>query len=333
MFRLIKYIGFLTLLLLFAACRQERNAYYTIDGFTQGTSYHIIYHDVQQRDLSPAIDSILKDFSKSLSVYDSLSLISKINRNETTEVDQYFAQVFHRAKEIYNDTRGALDISAAPLFNAWGFGFKKREKVTPQLIDSLKTFTGMDKVRLEGRQIVKSDARITFNMNAIAQGYSVDVVCEWFASQGIADYLVEIGGEIRCHGKNKKGNQWAVGIDKPEENNMTAGEHLQTVVHFTNRAMATSGNYRKFYVENGEKYSHTINPASGRPVTHSLLSATLFTADAMTADAYATVCMVVGLERAKEILQQHPEWGAYLIYEKDGMLQTFTTADVQDMMK
>jgi len=332
MFRFIKYTGWLALLLLLAACRQERAAYYTIDGFTQGTSYHIIYHDRQQRDLYPAIDSILKAFSKSLSVYDSSSLISKINRNETTEVDACFAQVFHRAKEIYHDTKGALDISAAPLFDAWGFGFKKREKVTPQLIDSLKVFTGMDKVRLEGRQIIKSDARITFNMNAIAKGFSVDVLSEWLTSQGIADYIVEIGGEIRCHGKNKKGRRWAVGIDKPEDNNMTAGEHLQTIVHFTDRAMATSGNYRKFYVENGEKYSHTINPASGRPVAHSLLSATLFASDAMTADAYATVCMVIGLERAKEMLQQHPECGAYLIYEKNGMLQTFMTADVQGMI-
>lgn len=328
----MKYVGYAALLLL-AACNSATSNYFTIDGFTQGTTYHIIYNDVQQRSLQPAIESLLADFSKSLSVYDTASLISKINRNEAIDADDYFVRVFNRSKEVYDDSHGAFDISASPLFNAWGFGFKEREKITPHLLDSLKTFVGMDKVRLEGRRVVKNDARITLNMNAIAQGYSVDVVSEWFDTQGITDYIVEIGGEIRCKGKNKKGQHWAVGIDSPEEGNMTAGAHLQTVVYFTNRAMVTSGNYRKFYIENGEKYSHTINPATGRPVTHNLLSATVFADDAITADAYATVFMVVGLERTKEILAQRPQWGAYLMYEHNGELKIFMTGDVQAMIK
>jgi thiamine biosynthesis lipoprotein len=161
----------------------------------------------------------------------------------------------------------------------------------------------------------------------------VDVVSEWLEAQGIADYLVEIGGEIRCKGKNKKGKEWAVGIDRPEDGNNLAGEQLQAVVHFTDRAMVTSGNYRKFYVEDGKKYAHTIDPATGCPVTHNLLSATVFADDAITADAYATVFMVVGLVRAKEILLRHPQWGAYLIYMEEDMMKTYATNDVQAMIR
>jgi thiamine biosynthesis lipoprotein len=256
-----------------------------------------------------------------------------MNRNETVDADEYFMRAFRRAREVYDDSGGAFDVAASPLFNAWGFGFKHREKITPRLLDSLKTFVGMDKVHMKGRRLVKSDARITLNMNALAQGYSVDVVSEWLEAQGVADYLVEIGGEIRCKGKNKKGDMWAVGIDRPEDGNRIAGEQLQAVVHFTGRAMVTSGNYRKFYVEDGKKYAHTIDPATGRPVTHNLLSATVFADDAITADAYATVFMVVGLARVKEILSQHPEWGAYLVYEEDDVMKTYVTADVQVMIQ
>jgi thiamine biosynthesis lipoprotein len=328
----MKYFQY-TLLLFFAAGCEPPATYCTIDGFTQGTTYHIIYRDAQQRRLQPAIDSLLCAFSKSLSAYDSASVISRLNRNETVDADDYYARAFRRAREVYDDSGGAFDISASPLFNAWGFGFKHREKITPQLLDSLKTFVGMDKVRLDGRRLVKDDARLTLNMNALAQGYSVDVVSEWLEAQGIADYLVEIGGEVRCKGKNKKGKVWAVGIDRPEDGNAVAGERLQAVVHFTGRAMVTSGNYRKFYVENGKKYAHIIDPATGRPVTHSLLSATIFAADAITADAYATVFMLVGLARANEMLSQRPQWGAYLVYEEDGVVKTFVTDDVQAMLR
>jgi thiamine biosynthesis lipoprotein len=321
------------LLLLLAAGCQAPSAYCTLDGFTQGTTYHIIYRDAQRRRLQPAIDSLLRGFSKSLSVYDSTSVISRLNRNEPVEADAYFVRAFRRAKEVYDDSGGAFDISAAPLFNAWGFGFKHREQITPHLLDSLKTFVGMDKVRLAGRRLVKDDARVMLNMNALAQGYSVDVVSEWLEARGIADYLVEIGGEVRCRGRNKQGKAWAVGIDKPEDGNMVAGARLQAVVHFTDRAMVTSGNYRKFYVDGGKKYAHTIDPATGRPVTHNLLSATVFAADAITADAYATVFMVVGLARAGEILSQRPQWGAYLIYEEDGAMKTYVTPDVQAMLQ
>ena len=328
----MKYVQYAWMLFFIAGCEVE-DAYRTVDGFTQGTTYHIIYCDAQCRRLQPAIDSLLCDFSKSLSVYDSTSVISRLNRNEMVDADDYFIRAFRRAKEVYDDSDGAFDISASPLFNAWGFGFKHREKITPQLLDSLKMFVGMNKVRLEGRRLVKDDVRITLNMNALAQGYSVDVVSEWLGAQGIANYLVEIGGEVRCKGKNKKGKAWAVGIDKPEDGNNLAGERLQVVVHFTDRAMVTSGNYRRFYVDDGKKYAHTIDPATGRPVTHNLLSATVFSDDAITADAYATVFMVVGLARAKEMLLQRPQWGAYLVYEEKGEMKTYVTADVQAMIR
>jgi thiamine biosynthesis lipoprotein len=329
----MNYIFLFFFLFFICACHHEAEQYKVTDGFAQGTTYHIIYKDSLHRDLQPSIDSLLKKFDKSLSVYDSLSIISRMNRNEEVEADDYFIAAFQRSKEVYENSAGAFDISASPFFNAWGFGFKDKEKITPHLLDSLKAFVGMDKVWMDGRHLIKSDPRITLNMNAIAQGYSVDIVSEWFESMGIENYLVEIGGEIYCKGRNKKGDDWAVAIDRPDDGNMIAGESIQIVLHFTDRAMVTSGNYRKFYMEDGEKYPHTINPATGRPVTHNLLSATVFAEDAITADAYATTFMVMGLEKAKEILRQRPQWGAYLIYDEDGEMRVFMTDDVKKMVR
>ncbi len=313
------------------SCNTVEKQYKVIDGFALGTTYRIIYRDAEGRDL-PAVDSLLTVFSRSLSIYDTTSIISRVNRNEAVEVDDYFMQVFNRSKEMYAISEGVFDISAAPLFDAWGFGFKHKEKVTPGMIDSLKTFVGMDKLTLDNRQIIKSDPRISVSTNAIA-GYSVDVTAKWLETQGITDYLVEIGGEIRCAGKNKKEDLWRVGIDRPEDGNMVAGELLEAVVQFTGRAMATSGNYRKFYVEDGKKYAHTIDPRTGYPVNHNLLSATVYAADCMTADAYATVFMVVGLEQAKALLANHPELGAYLIYEEAGQMKNYATPNVQAMLR
>lgn len=316
---------FLFLSFVLFSCHSVEKQYKVIDGFALGTTYHIIYRDAEGRNFQPAIDSLLAAFCRSLSIYDPASVISRVNRNEEVEVDDYFIEVFHRSKEIYELSGGVFDISASPLFNAWGFGFTGRAKITPQVIDSLKALTGMDKMKIENRRLLKADPRMSLSTNAIAKGYSVDITAQWLEAQGITNYLVEIGGEIRCAGKNRKGGNFAVAIDRPEDGNMIAGEQRDTVLYFTNRAMATSGNYRKFYVENGKKYAHTIDPRTGYPVDHNLLSATVFAPDCMTADAYATIFMVLGLEQAKEMLPAHPELGAYLIYEEDGTMKHYAT--------
>ena len=331
--RLTAYLRFLVFAFILLSCNFSAQHYKTVDGFALGTSYHIIYCDEQHRDFQPMIDSLLTAFEKSLSIYDTTSIIAKVNRNETVVVDDFFVTVFNRSREVYNASDGAFDISASPLFNAWGFGFKHKEKVTPHTIDSIQKFIGMDKVWLEGRRVVKADPRVSLSMNAVAKGYSSDVVAAWLEAKGITNYLVEIGGEICCAGKNKQGELWTVAIDKPEDGNMVSGENIQAIVQFTNRSMATSGNYRKYYIEGGQKYAHTINPKTGYPVTHTLLSATVFAADCMTADAYATVLMVLGVDEAKKFLNKHPELDAYLIYEENGTMQAWCTPAVQKMLR
>jgi thiamine biosynthesis lipoprotein len=317
-------------IILLSACSHTFRPYHTIDGFTMGTTYHIAYDTNSAENVETAVENLLTQLDYSLSVYNPQSVISKVNRNEPVAIDSFFTAVFRRSYEIYTATNGAFDISASPLFNIWGFGFERRAAVTPGKIDSLRQFVGMAHVRLDGDRVVKDDPRVTLNANAIAKGYGVDVIANFLEQSGSKNYLVEIGGEIRCKGANSEGEAWAIGIDRPVDGNMFAGENLQTVLRLSDRALATSGNYRQYYEENGKKYAHTIHPATGYPVTHHLLSATVLAADCMTADAYATAMMVVGLAGAQQLLAAHPELGAYLIYEEQtDRLGVFCTEDVQ----
>lgn len=298
-----------------------------------GTTYRITYEPATAAEIGKQIDSLLAHIDRSLSVYNPQSIISKINRNEPVEADSLFTQVFLRSQEIYAATNGAFDIAASPLFNAWGFGFQHKETISPEKIDSLKQFSGMEHVQLAGRQIIKDDPRVTLNANAIAKGFGTDLVASLLEQQGITNYIVEIGGEIRCKGKNSSGRLWSIGIDKPVDGNIFPGENLQAILHFTNKSLATSGNYRKFYEENGKKYAHTINPVTGYPVQHNLLSATVIADNCMTADAYATALMVIGFEASAELLRHHPELGAYLLYEEDGSMKVFCTDNIKAMIR
>lgn len=302
--------------------------YRTIDGFTQGTTFHIVYSG-KGDSLNSAVDSILLKIDNSLSVYNDSSLITAVNQNLDVYVDTLFENVFKRSVDIWRESDGAFDISAAPYFEVWGFGKGEKREVTPQMIDSIKAFVGMDKVALSEGKVVKSDNRLTLNVNAIAQGYTADVIAYEFDRRGIDNYLVEVGGEIFCKGVNPSGKRWSVGIDRPEEGNMIQGGDIQTVILLSGRGLATSGNYRKFIEENGVKYSHTINPATGRPVKHNLLSATVIASDAMTADAYATWFMVVGLDRAVEIIESRDDIDALLIYDKDGEFKLYQSKGLE----
>jgi thiamine biosynthesis lipoprotein len=307
--------------------------YFKIAGFAQGTSYHIIYEMPDTIDLQPQIDSILHAFDLSLSAYDSTSIISKINRNEDVLIDDLFTQVFIKSTEIFISSDGIFDITVMPLVNAWGFGPKSRETIDSARIDSLLVFVGMGKVRLENGKVIKSDPRVQLDVNAIAQGYSVDIVTGFLDGLGVQNYMVEIGGEIRAKGINPAGKIWRIGIDKPEFGNIIPGAEIEAVVELKNKALATSGNYRKYYEENGIKYTHSIDPKTGYPAQQSLLSATIIADDCITADAYATVCMVGGLEKSKKILAQHPELEAYLIFGDDtGVYQLFITEGMKRMV-
>jgi len=333
--RKISFYLLIVSLLVFAACKApvKKGVYSKAAGFAQGTTYHITYELPEMTDLQPSIDSILNAFDFSLSSYDTNSVLSKINRNEDVIVDEMFAVVFKKSYEVFTASDGIFDITVMPLVNAWGFGPGTRENVNEINIDSLLEFVGMEKVILQNNKVVKSDPRIQLDVNAIAQGYSVDVVSGFLDSLGSQNYLVEIGGEIRAMGVNPSGNIWRVGIDKPEFGNMIPGAELEAIVELSNKSLATSGNYRKYYEENGVKYTHSIDPKTGYPAQHSLLSATIIADDCISADAYATVCMVAGLSKSIEILDEHPELDAYLIYgDEAGVYQLFLSSGMKKMI-
>jgi thiamine biosynthesis lipoprotein len=327
--RKISYLLLMTASLFYLSGCTQSSEYKVIDGFTQGTTYHIVYDYNQKDSLNFLVDSLLAEIDTSMSVYNPLSLVSKINNGTDSLADSLFIKVFNKSVQINKISEGAFDISGAPLFEAWGFGAKDKKEVTPKMVDSILQFVGMDKVWLEGNKVVKSDKRVSLNFNAIAQGFTSDVIAAEFDKRGIENYLIEVGGEIYCKGKNASGNIWSVGIDKPEEGNIIPGESVEAVILLSsNKGLATSGNYRKFIEENGEKYSHTIDPRTGYPIKNTLLSATVIASEAMTADALATFFMVVGMDKTKEYLAAHPEIDAFLVYSENGKFAIFKTSGV-----
>jgi FAD:protein FMN transferase len=319
------------LALVLTSCSHK--SYYFIEGEAQGSTFHITYEGT--RDYSLEIDSILKAFDQSLSGYVDNSIISRINNNDrTVKPDEWFTTVFNKSKEVYVTSDGMFDLTVGPLVKAWGFLKDTTIKHDSAHIKELLQYVGMDKVRIENGRVIKDNPNIIIDVNAIAQGFSVDVVSEFLEKQGSTNYLVEIGGELKAKGVNAKGKTWRIGIDKPIDGNQVAGDDLQTVIEITGKSLATSGNYRKFFVENGVKYAHTINPKTGYPAKNTLLSATIIADDCMTADAYATVCMASGLEKSLKVLEKVKGLEAYLIYNDDkGKYQIYVTEGLKGRIK
>jgi thiamine biosynthesis lipoprotein len=280
-------------------------------GMIFGTTYAITYQ--HNEDLKSDIEAVMQQVDNSLSPFNKSSVITAINNNTSMEVDENIKKVFTLAKAVSQETDGAFDITVAPLVNAWGFGFKSGIKPTDEQVDSILAFVGQDKVTLQNDKITKADSRIMLDCSAIAKGYGVDMVAEYLTSKGIANYLVEIGGEISASGKNPSGTEWKIGVTKPVDDSLSINQENQTVLQITDQAMATSGNYRNFYYEGGKKYAHTINPHTGKPAQSDILSATVIAPSCAVADAYATAFMVLGSEKAKEILKKHPELKVYFI--------------------
>lgn len=322
----------LCMILVIQSCA-VKSVYEHFTGFAQGTTYSMIFENKGKftvQEVKSAVDRILQQFDMSLSLYRDSSILSKINRNEDAVPDTFFVRAFNLSAEISRMTDGAFDITVGPLVRAWGFGPDSHKSFTESKRDSLLALVGMDKVKLVNGKIVKSDPRINLDFNAIAQGYSVDIICRYFDELGIKSYLVEIGGEVRAKG-TKAGNYWRVGIDRPEDNNFVPGNDLQAIIRLRDRALATSGNYRKFYVENGIKYSHEIDPKTGYPAKNQLLSATILASDCGTADGIATACMVKGKDKTIEFLQKHPEFEAFLVYSDDnGNFKTWMSDKLSD---
>ena len=325
------------LLFLFGTCYSqvlEQFDYVKLSGKAQGTTYHITYENSVKRNLQKDIDSILKAFDLSLSVYIPNSIISRINSNDkTVRVDKLFKDVFQKSKMISENTGGAFDITVGPLVNAWGFGPKGRRTPTKSQVDSLLKFVGMDKVSLVGDKLIKKYPQVSIDVNAIAQGFSVDVVCGFLQSKGVQNYVVEIGGELKAKGKNSKGDLWKVGVDKPIDGNNAPGEQIQQVLCLNNQAVATSGDYRKYYEEKGVKYAHHIDPHSGFPAHKTILSVSVISNECAISDGYATAFMVSGLDKTKEYLKKHKELDAYIIYsDKNGKYCEFLTDGAKKMI-
>lgn len=297
--------------------------YHTDRGFIFGTYYNICYKS--KNNLQQKIDSTLKSVDNSLSPFNKHSVITAINENRDTLVDAQFTDVFNLAQIIAETTDGAFDITVAPLVNAWGFGFKQGITIDSITVDSLLQYVGYKSIRLTDNRVTKQNPQTMLDCSAIAKGYGCDRVARMLEYYGVKDYMVEIGGEVVAKGKNDKSKQWSIGISRPTDDKSGAINELQEILHISGKSVATSGNYRNYRYEDGRKLSHTIDPRTGYPVTHTLLSATVIANDCATADAYATAFMVMGIDKAVEICKKK-EIDAYFIYSTpEGTINTRET--------
>lgn len=288
------------------------SGYQRDEGFVFGTVYSIVYQS--DDNLQADIESELQKVDAEFSMFNPQSTVSRINQGDSSvERSEMFMEVSRLSEQVNKETKGAFDVTVAPLVNAWGFGFKHEHLPSDEQVDSLL------KIRNQ------------LDFSAIAKGYGCDVVARLLQSRGITNYMVEIGGEVVVSGTNPQGTGWNIGVTKPTDDSLTMNGELQTVLHITDKAMATSGNYRNFYYQDGRKYAHTIDPRTGYPVQHSLLSATVLANDCAVADAYATSFMVLGVEEAQKVLKKHPELQAYLIYtDEKGLMKVWASPGMAD---
>ena len=331
---LISVCSVIALTLPLASCSPQPE-YAELNGLTQGTTYHIVVEKTPGLDimaLRQDIEELFAVVDNSLSIYNDSSLISAINANRSDRTDTLFSEVFRLASEVSSESGGLFDVTIGPLVKAWGFGPDAMKRFDPLMLDSLLALVGMNKVRLEGDRIIKADPAMFIDMNAIAKGYSVDLAVDLIVGRGIKECLVEVGGEIRTAG-DKNGMGWKVGIDTPADGNFTPGADIQATIRLDDRALATSGNYRKFYMENGLKYSHTIDPRTGYPVRHTLLSATIIAPTCAVADAWATACMVGGKERAIDFIESHDFLEGYLVYsDETGAMKSWASEGIRKII-
>lgn len=313
---ILAIIGIIGIIVVFTI-KPERKRWINNSGITWNTEYNIKY--CHHTNLSDSIISVLREMELSVSPFNKKSRITAINENRSDTLDGYLSRLYDKSVEINRESGGAFDPTVSPLVNLWGFGYEKTGKANRQAVDSILMFVGIDKTSKEGIRIVKSDGRTTFNFSAIAKGMGCDEVGKMLERNGVTDYIVEIGGEITAKGHNPKGQKWRISIDKPINANDTVIHHSAGIVEITNCGIATSGNYRNYHTDSaGNKVAHTINPRTGMPEQSDVLSATVIAPDCMTADAYATTFMVLGLEKSKKLLDKHPEISAMLITSDNG---------------
>ena len=318
----MKYLVFILTMVMVACQPSVNEKVYLIEGEAQGSTYHIKYIAERDENLKPAIDSILEVIDRSMSTYRPDSAISKINQGDTTVVvDEHFRKVFEASQQIWQESEGLFDPTVGVLVNAWGFGKQKISEAdlpTDKKIDSLKKYVGFNKVALTEKNLIKKRyTEILFDFNAIAQGYTSDVVANYLSAKGIKNYIVEIAGEMYLKGRNTvEDKSWTIGVENPLK--PLDDRDLVATIQFTDKGLATSGNYRKVWIDsNGRKYVHSINPITGRATQSDVLSATVVAPSTMLADGYATMFMVMGLAKSKAFLEKHPDLAVLLVYSDD----------------
>ena len=311
---------------------EPRMRYFHNEGKVFGTYYNIRYE--ARADLQDSIRAALTAFDNSLSMFNPHSVLSAINANRDTTTDAAFETMWAEAERVYALSDGAFDITVAPLVNFWGFGFAEKQSQMANgkwQIDSLLSFVGFEKVALVNHRVVKDDYSTQIDGGAVAKGQACDMIADVLRRQGCTNWLVDIGGEVVAHGRNDKGEPWHIGITKPNLNNEGAQEDLQEVLAVSDICMATSGNYRNYYYADGERRSHTIDPRTGYPVQHSLLSATVVSSTCMRADALATACMVLGAEEAMQMIERAGDAACYLIVAENDSLKVIESAKWAEM--
>lgn len=326
---------FFAAFILFGGCHKEAaQQKIQFQGEAQGTYYTVTYFANDTLVSQDQIDSLLDEFDQSASLWVDGSLLSRINKNDpAVKPDKYLIDLFGQSRRISEDTDGAFDITVGPLVKVWGFWFKEPIKVNKHIVDSLLPLVDYRGISIENGRIIKKNPDVMFDFNAIAQGYSVDLMGGFLEKNGIENYLIDIGGEVFGRGHKPDGSPWMVGIEKPGKD-ADSERQLNATISVTNIAVATSGNYRKFYEVDGLRYSHTIDPKTGYPVNHSLLSATVVADSAAFADGYATAFMVMGIEKAKAFIQSHPNLEAYFIYsDADGSLKTWISKGLEGLIE
>lgn len=329
-----KYVIFQILCSLFflSSCTNNKE-FIKIQGETQGTYYAIVYNNTIHTNIQHQIDSVLHQFDLQYSNYIANSVISKINSNDTSVyINKDFEYFWNTSVTIWKLTEGDFDISISPIINAWNFGYTKSTTIpSKKEIDNLLTYKGMNTMYISNHRFIKSKPQMKIIGNAIAQGYAVDKVCKFLDSLKISNYLVDIGGEMKVKGRNPQGKKWNIGITKPQEqiDTVQIQDSYLLTIPLSNKALATSGNYRKFYKKDGKKYSHIISPISGYPVTNNLLSATVIGEHCIEVDAIATACMVMGFEKSKLFFDKNTQYDAVLLYSKNDSIQIYKTKNIE----
>ena len=318
--------------LLLVSCQTHKPQKIVLQGLAQGSYYAITYYDSLNRNFQTEIDSIFNIVDQSVSLWNDSSIISKVNRNEPVKLNQIFIDNFNIAQQASALSDGYFDATISPLVAAWGFSYKNGDSITPQLVDSLKQLVNYKAVHIENGNIVKENPNITLDFNAIAQGYTSDMIAEFLSSKGIGSFLVDTGGEIMARGCKPDGSSWIVGIEKPAAN-WDSERTVQERIYLRDKGLVTSGSTRKYVERNGKRYSHCIDPKTGYPVEHNVLSVTVIAENSVWADALASICMVMGLEKSLPIIKSLDGVEAYYISSNNqGELEIFATEGFRNLI-